>query len=235
MLVVFGLSLCVCCGGVACVCWWLGGNCYHRRCFAACRRRVGGLWSQNPRVVAQSAVHLGGMRVTWGVWGVVDDGLGVVVRGEAFLWCGVSGMSGLSACCRDDRAHCRRLSRGAVVGLMGEWWPVRAQAGPLGGGVDGLPGLPLVGLACAVEGLVLPPDTPRRPSAVPRPPGSVWASDRSGAPTTPTTPSVPRTPSGSGCLWERARAPSVCAPKADRGRKGPVSGLGRRGWASDAA
>ena len=30
---------------------WLGlcgGNCYHRRCLAACRRRVGGLWSQNP-------------------------------------------------------------------------------------------------------------------------------------------------------------------------------------------
>ena len=35
-------------GGVACLCWWLGGNCYHRRCLAACRRRVGGLWSQNP-------------------------------------------------------------------------------------------------------------------------------------------------------------------------------------------
>ena len=91
---------------VACFCWWLGGNCYHRRCFAACRRRVGGLWSQNPprawsegpasrarggvygrktpRVLAQSAVHLGGMRVTWGVWGVVDDGLGVVAWGEAF-------------------------------------------------------------------------------------------------------------------------------------------------------
>ena len=33
---------------VACLCWWLGGNCYHRRCVAACRRRVGGLWSQNP-------------------------------------------------------------------------------------------------------------------------------------------------------------------------------------------
>ena len=328
------MSSCVCCGGVACFRWWLGGNCYHRRCFAACRRRVGGLWSQNPRVlgrkgrrrvpfrwlcwscsaclrvfvvvvwlvfvgglggittigaalrrvagvsgvygrktprvvaqsavdlggmrvtwgvwgvvdyglgavaspcgvagsaravlgvfqwvrllpmsevvwrgscsaclrvfvvvvwlvfvgglggiatigaalrrvagvsgvygrktprvVAQSAVDLGGMRVTWGVWGVVDDGLGALVRGEAFLWCGVSGMSGLSACCGDDRAHCRRLRRGvgAVVGLMGEWWPVRAQAGPLGGGVDGLPGLPLVGLTCAVEGLVLPPDTP---------------------------------------------------------------------------
>ena len=56
------------------------------------------------------------MRVTWGVWGVVDDGLGVVVRGEAFLWCGVSGTSGLSACCRDDRAHCRRFLRGGAGG-----------------------------------------------------------------------------------------------------------------------
>ena len=43
-----------------------------------------GLWSQNPRVVAQSAVDLGGMRVRWGVWGVVDYGLGVVVWGEVF-------------------------------------------------------------------------------------------------------------------------------------------------------
>ena len=86
MLVVFGMSSCVCCGGVACFRWWLGGNCYHRRCVAACRRRVGGLWSQNPRVVAQSAVHLGEIWVTWGVWGVVDDGSGVVASP-----CGVAG------------------------------------------------------------------------------------------------------------------------------------------------
>ena len=94
---------------------------------AALRRVVGvsGVYGRKtPRMVAQSAVHLGEMRVTWGFWGVVDHGLG------------------------------------AVVGLMGEWWPVCAQAGPLGGGVDGVPGLPLVGLTCAVEGLVLPPDTP---------------------------------------------------------------------------
>ena len=130
------MSSSVCRGGVACLCWWLGGNCYHRRCFAACRRRVGGLWSQNPpsgclegpasrarggvygcktpRVVAQSAVHLGEIWVTWGVWGVVDYGLGALVRGEAFLRGGVSGTSGLSACCWDDRAHCRRLSRGVA-------------------------------------------------------------------------------------------------------------------------
>ena len=61
------------------------------------------------------------MRVTWGVWGVVDYGLGVVVRGEAFLWCGVSGTSGLSACCRDDRAHCRRLSRGVARERGASW------------------------------------------------------------------------------------------------------------------
>ena len=85
-MVVFGMSSCVCCGGVACFRWWLGGNCYHRRCVAACRRRVGGLWSQNPRVVAQSAVHLGEIWVTWGVWGVVDDGSGVVASP-----CGVAG------------------------------------------------------------------------------------------------------------------------------------------------
>ena len=107
-MVVFGMSLCVGRGGVACFRWWLGGNCYHGRCFAACRRRVGGLWSQNPprgcsegpasrarggvygcktpRVVAQSAVHLGEIWVTWGVWGVVDDGLGVVASP-----CGVAG------------------------------------------------------------------------------------------------------------------------------------------------
>ena len=30
---------------------------------------------------------------------------------------------------------------GVVVGLMGEWWPVCAQVGPLGGGVDGVSGL----------------------------------------------------------------------------------------------
>ena len=221
VLVVFGLSLCVCCGGVACVCWWLGGNCYHRRCFAACRRRVGGLWSQNPRVVAQSAVHLGGMRVTWGVWGVVDDGLGVVVRGEAFLWCGVSGMSGLSACCRDDRAHCRRLSRGAVVGLIGEWWPVRAQAGPLGGGVDGLPGLPLVGLTCAVEGLVLPPDTP---SDHLRCPGRQVRSGRPTGAELPPLPPLPASPEPRVVqdVSGNTRGPLACASQNPTGAgKGP--------------
>ena len=54
---------------------------------AALRRVVGvsGVYGRKtPRVVAQSAVHLGGMRVIWGFWGVVDDGLGVAVRGEVF-------------------------------------------------------------------------------------------------------------------------------------------------------
>ena len=54
----------------------------------AALRRVAGVSGvygrKTPRVVAQSAVHLGGMRVTWGFWGVVDDGLGALVRGEAF-------------------------------------------------------------------------------------------------------------------------------------------------------
>ena len=54
----------------------------------AALRRVAGVSGvygrKTPRVVAQSAVHLGGMRVEWGVWGVVDYGLGALVRGEAF-------------------------------------------------------------------------------------------------------------------------------------------------------
>ena len=63
----------------------------------AALRRVAGVSGvygrKTPRVVAQSAVHLGGMWVTWGVWGVVDDGLGAVVglMGEWWLvvclWC----------------------------------------------------------------------------------------------------------------------------------------------------
>ena len=56
---------------------------------AALRRVVGvsGVYGRKtPRVLAQSAVHLGGMRVTWGVWGVVDHGLGVVASP-----CGVAG------------------------------------------------------------------------------------------------------------------------------------------------
>ena len=54
----------------------------------AALRRVGGVsvvyGRKTPRVVAQSPVHLGDMRVTLGFWGVVDDGLGALVRGEAF-------------------------------------------------------------------------------------------------------------------------------------------------------
>ena len=56
----------------------------------AALRRVAGVsvvyGRKTPRVVAQSAVDLGGMRVTWGVWGVVDDGLGAVASP-----CGVAG------------------------------------------------------------------------------------------------------------------------------------------------
>ena len=59
--------------------------------------------------------------MTWGVWCVVDYGLGALVRGEAFLRGGVSGTSGLSACCRDDRASCRRLSRGVARERGASW------------------------------------------------------------------------------------------------------------------
>ena len=56
----------------------------------AALRRVAGVSGvygrKTPRVVAQRAVHLGGMRVTWGVWGVVDYVLGVVASP-----CGVAG------------------------------------------------------------------------------------------------------------------------------------------------
>ena len=54
-----------------------------------------------------------------------------------FLWGGVSGTSGLSACCRDNRAHCRRLSRG-VAREGGASWCV------------------LVTYFCAAAGEVLP-------------------------------------------------------------------------------
>ena len=54
-------------GGALVLAWcWLGlcgGNYYHRRCVAACRRRVGGLWSQNPPWLlgrARAAGPLGG-------------------------------------------------------------------------------------------------------------------------------------------------------------------------------
>ena len=59
-------SLSSCPGGVACVRWWLGGNCYHRRCVAACRRRVGGLWSQNP---PRGCSERPGPRARGGVYG----------------------------------------------------------------------------------------------------------------------------------------------------------------------
>ena len=87
VLVVFGLSLCVCRGGAACFCWWLGGNCYHRRCVAACRRRVGGLWLQNPRVVARLR---GCVPVWWFGFAVVAGG--VVSGGMSLvsLWLGSS-------------------------------------------------------------------------------------------------------------------------------------------------
>ena len=64
-----------------------GGNYYHRRLRAACRRRVGGLWSQNPPclaselavsrwVGAQTVVHFGGNWRKWAVLAEVDCALG---------------------------------------------------------------------------------------------------------------------------------------------------------------
>ena len=64
---------------------------------AALRRVVGvsGVYGRKtPRAVAHSAVHLGGMRVEWGVWGVVDYGLGVVVGLMGEWWLGFALVAG---------------------------------------------------------------------------------------------------------------------------------------------
>ena len=64
----------------------------------AALRRVAGVSGvygrKTPRVVAHSAVHLGGMRVEWGVWGVVDYGLGVVVGLMGEWWLGFALVAG---------------------------------------------------------------------------------------------------------------------------------------------
>ena len=85
MLVIFEMSLPSCCGVV----WFVvvGGLGGIATIGAALRRVVGvsGVYGRKtPRVVAQRVVHLGDMRVKWGAWGVVDYGLGAMVRGEAF-------------------------------------------------------------------------------------------------------------------------------------------------------
>ena len=51
---------------------------------------------------------------------------------------------------------------------------VPAQLGPIGGSVGGLPGLPPVGLTCAVKGPGYPLVRPILPSLWPMPP-SLWA------------------------------------------------------------
>ena len=77
-----------CSGAGLGVLWCWLGLCGGIATIGAALRRVAGVsvvyGRKTPRVLAQSAVHLGEIWVTWGVWGVVDDGLGVVVRGEAF-------------------------------------------------------------------------------------------------------------------------------------------------------
>ena len=107
-LVVWWLGFAVVAGGMSLVSLWRGSCSTCLRLFVvvvwlvfvgglggiatigAALRRVAGVSGvygrKTPRVVAQRAVHLGGMRVTWGVWGVVDYGLGVVASP-----CGVAG------------------------------------------------------------------------------------------------------------------------------------------------
>ena len=85
MLVIFEMSLPSWCGAVWFV--FVGGLGGIATIGAALRRVAGvsGVYGRKtPRVLAQSAVHLAGMRVTWGVWAVMDYGLGALVRGEAF-------------------------------------------------------------------------------------------------------------------------------------------------------
>ena len=108
MLVVFGLSSCVCCGGVACFRWWLGGNCYHRRCFAACRRRVGGsMVAKSPVVAREGQCRVLFRWLCWScsaclrvfvvvVWLVFVGGLGGIATIGAALRrvAGVSGVYG---------------------------------------------------------------------------------------------------------------------------------------------
>ena len=83
---------------MACVRWWLGGNCYHRRRVAACRRRVGGLWSQNPPRGC-SVARLRPRVVAWvccGVWWYVS---GVVVAWVVFVG-GLGGIATIGAALR---------------------------------------------------------------------------------------------------------------------------------------
>ena len=87
-----GFGVAVACVVIPCLrsyaCWAGLGSVGGIATIGAALRRVAGVsvvyGRKTPRVLAQSAVHLGDMRVTWGFWGVVDDGLGALVRGEAF-------------------------------------------------------------------------------------------------------------------------------------------------------
>ena len=88
------------CALVLAWCWLglCGGNCYHRRCLAACRRRVGGLWSQNPPRGC-SVARLRPRVVAWvccGVWWYVS---GVVVAWVVFVG-GLGGIATIGAALR---------------------------------------------------------------------------------------------------------------------------------------
>ena len=112
--------------------------------------------------------------------------------------------------------------RGSMVAKPPEWLLGRASvAGPLGGGVDGLPGLPLVGLTCAVEGFVLPPDTP---SDHLRCPGRQVRSGRPTGAELPPLPPLPASPEPrvGQDVSGNIRGPLACASQNPTGAgKGP--------------
>lgn len=76
------------------------------------------------------------MGVTWGVWGVVDYGLGALVRREVFLWCA----------CRVRRASVR--AAGMIEPTVGAFCGAAREGGASW--------CVLVTYFCAVAGAVLP-------------------------------------------------------------------------------
>ena len=242
------MSSSVCRGGVACVCWWLGGNCYHRRCVAACRRRVGGLWSQTPRVLAWKGQ--GRVLFRWLCWScsaclrvfvvvlwlVFVGGLGGIATIGAALRrvAGVSGVYGrkppawllgwASVACpwRGLWSQTPRVfaqSAGDLGGMRVTWgvWGVVDYG--LGVGVWGDGGV--VARPCAVEGFVLPPDTP---SDHLRCPGRQVRSGRPTVAELPPHPPLPASPEPrvGQDVSGNTRGPLACASQNPTGAgKGP--------------
>ena len=88
-----GFGVAVACVVIPCLrsyaCWPCLGSVGGIATMGAALRRVAGVSGVYGRktpacLLKVQSVHLGGTRVTWGVWGVVDYGLGVVAWGEAF-------------------------------------------------------------------------------------------------------------------------------------------------------